>query len=170
MRGGYVVAAVALVVGLLAGAGLIVLATTSSIEAAGPTACPDDSVRGRFSDDDPRQVCTVANTDVRNVVFGVTVTNPGRIGVDVTEVPLVPLDVLGFTPQAVVEGVPPFRLEPGEVRTVLVAGTLPSCEQRTTGGATTFGELLVRFRVLGINRDQRVRLEPAVRFFNEPCP
>lgn len=169
MRGGYVVAAATLVVGFLAAAALIVLVTTNSVEAVGPTRCPDGSVQGRFAEDDSRRVCTIANTQTRDVVFGVSITNTGRLGVDITDVPLVPLDVVGFTPDRVVEGVPPFRLEPGEQRIVLISGSLPACEQRTSGGATTFGQLLVRVRTLGIARDQHVELDPAVRFFNEPC-
>ncbi len=161
--------AVSLVV-LLLGAGLLLATTTTNtLEAAAPTDCPEGSVTGRIDETTDGRACTVVNTDTTEVTFGVTVRNSGSLPVQVTELPLAPLDLVGFTPDAVVDGAPPFRLGRGEERTVRLQGRLPSCESRSTAGATTFTQLAFRVRTLGVPRQAALDLEPAVRLVSEPC-
>jgi hypothetical protein len=169
MRGGYVVAAATIVVGLVAAVALIVLATGSGIERAGATDCPEGSITSRLGDADGGRACTIVNTDTVDATFGVTIRNPGRLPITVTALPLAPMDLVGFTPEKIVEGAPPFRLGHDEEQQVLVQGRLPDCETRSTGGATTFRRLAFLVRTLGITRTQRVELEPAVRLVSEPC-
>lgn len=168
MRGGQVVAAGGLTVAVLAAGVVIALTTTTGIDRADSTICPDGSQMGSL-DGAGQRACTVDNTDQRDVTFGVVIRNTRRLPVTITDLPLDRLDRVGFTPHEVVEGRPPFRLESGEEREVLVRGRLPACEDRDTGGATTYDELAFQVRTLGVTRDATVSLDPTVRLVSQPC-
>ncbi len=165
----------ALVVGL---GGLAVALSGDPVVAGSAHVCPEGSTEGRLDVDD-RLACTLSNLNSTEATFGVAVKNASRLPVTVRDVPLEPLDLVGFTPQAVsraseesdlvLEDFAPFRLAPGEERLVQIDGELPACEDRTEGGATTFTKLAVSVRVLGIPREGSVTLDPAIRLVSEPC-
>lgn len=169
MRGGQVVVAGLVAVVVLAAGAMIVIVTGSELESAGATECPEGSTMGSLDEAGQGRACTVVNTDRREVTFGVTVRNPTRFPLTVVDIPLQPLDSVGFTPERVVEGSPPFRLGGGEEHEVRIAGLLPSCEDRDSGGATTITNLAFRVRTLGVSESARVSLDPAVRLVSEPC-
>lgn len=169
MRGGHAVTAGLLAVVILSVGVLLVLATRSGVERVGETVCPDGSRMGRLDERGASRACTIDNTEQREVEFGAVIRNPGRLPITVTDLPLEPLDRVGFTPDGIVEGAPPFRLGPDEEHRVVLRGRLPACETRTSGGATTFTSLPVRISVLGVGRGSRVPLEPAVRLVSAPC-
>lgn len=158
--------------------GLAVVLSGDHVAAGSAHVCPEGSTEGRLDVDD-RTVCTLSNRNSTEATFGVAIANTSRLPVTVTDVPLEPLDLVGFTPQAVarasedsdlvLEDFEPFRLSPGEERLVQVDGRLPACEDRTEAGATTFTQLAVSLRVLGIPREASVILDPAVRLVSEPC-
>lgn len=169
MRRGQAIAAALIALAVLGVAALLLTTTRSGLTRAGDTHCPEDSFTTRLDEETGGRACTVVNTDVREVTFGVTVHNTGRFAVTIVDVPLGPLDLVGFTPEAVVEGTPPLRVDSGQRRDLLVRGRLPACESRTTGGATTFTSLALRVRTLGITRGATLPLDPAVRLVAEPC-
>lgn len=169
MRGGQAFAAGTLAVVVLGVAAVLGLSRTADVERVDATICPEGSRAGEFDEGGRRGACSVLNTEQRDVTFGVVVRNPGRIPLTVTDVPLDTLFRVGFTPHEVVEGEPPFRLEQGDEQRVLVRGELPDCELRTTGGATTYTDLALRIRALGVSRNTSVALDPAVRLVSEPC-
>lgn len=162
---------------LVAG-GLLVAVTTVDVVRGSLSVCPE----GSFDDQlevDGRQVCTFTNLNGTEATFGTSIYNDGPLPITVSEVPMEPLDLVGFTPTEVhvaaagddrrLEEFESFRLGPGEERLVQVVGELPACEDREEGGATTFTDLALRVRVLGIPQDAAVPIEPAVRLVSEPC-
>ena len=170
--------ALSVVVLALVAGGLLWAVTTVSTERGSVTVCPEGSVEDQL-DADGRQVCTFSNLNGTEVTFGTAVRNDGPLPVTVSDVPLEPLDLVGFTPSEVhvasaeddriLEEFDAFRLAPGAERLVQVVGELPACEDREQGGATTFTDLALRVRVLGIPQDAAVPFEPAIRLVSEPC-
>ena len=166
------------VVLVLVAGGLLVAVTTVDMERGSLSVCPEGSVDDQL-EVDGRQVCTFTNLNGTEATFGTAIRNNGPLPVTVSEVPLEPLDLVGFTPTAVhvaqadddrrLEEFDSFRLAPDEERLVQVVGELPACEEREEGGATTFTDLALRVRVLGIPQDAAVPIEPAVRLVSEPC-
>jgi len=158
--------------------GLAIALSGDPVAAGSAHVCPEGSTESRLDVDD-RQACTLSNLNSTEATFGVAVENTSRLPVTVTDVPLEPLDLVGFTPDEVtraseesdlvLEDFEPFRLAPGEERLVQVHGQLPACEERTEGGATTFTKLAVSVRMLGLPREASVTLDPAIRLVSEPC-
>jgi len=175
-----VIGILALIVALLAG-GAGVLVRSQPLRAGSSSLSPPGRQLASSDPNDDRPTVLVQYVDGQAVTFGFSIKNSGRWGVTIVglEEPTAGmlhqfsyrLSDIGFTTER--ETFAPFALAAHKEQAIKVTARFFNCESYVVGGGAGLDSLVVRFKILGIQRTANIPLGERIEVMsptNANCP